>query len=116
MSFSKFKIPSSGTLVALLGLAVCPVALHATNRLTVTPLAPTTPYALTCGAAPGNSATISVKAAVAPTGSNTIVVTYVAPTGMTVAPASGTQTITIANVPVTYTLSATTGCAGLVAG
>jgi hypothetical protein len=56
-----------------------------------------------------------VKAATAPTGSNTIAVTYSAPTGLSVSPA-GTQTITSANTPITYTLTATTGCAGLAPG
>lgn len=115
MSFSISKRFRSGTLVALLGLACSPVAVNAANLLTITG---TNPFALTCGATgsgPNGGATISVKAATAPSGSNTIAVTLVAPPGLTVSPSSA-QSIAAANTPVVYTLTATTGCTGLTPG
>ena len=51
----------------------------------------------------------------APTASNTITVSYVAPAGLSVTGAQN-RVINSANTPLTYTINAFTGCTGLAAG
>ena len=71
-------------------------SMQAVNLLTVTP---TTALALTCNTAtgPGTAASLTIKPVAALTGSNTIVVTFAAPTGGVAITAPSSTTLTAAN-------------------
>ena len=110
-----FKTPPPGVLVALLGLAILPSALHAANLLTAVN-APVGAFTETCGqAGPAGTVTVTVAPVTTLTGSQTIVVTYVLPTGTSIV-GSTPRSLTVGGPNLTYILTPAAGCAGLTAG
>ncbi len=92
-------------------------SMHAVNLLTVTP---TTPIVLTCSTAngPGTAVSVTIKPVTALTGSNTIVVTFAAPTGGVAITAPSSTTLTAANsaAGLIYSVNMAAGCAGAASG
>jgi uncharacterized protein (TIGR03437 family) len=114
MDVSKLRFHGVNVLVTLIALTIGAGTMRANNTLLNS--TPTVTGSVTCSpsAGPGLSgATVTVKPATALTGTATITVTFVQPTGLVVTPASVTLAAGSPAAGLSFSVNAAPGCVGL---